>query len=305
MRRRDIGDRTEISDRRELGERKYPARQLGRFHLAPVEQAEDLAKRSSCCRSELRVRLSLIVSTGESGVNHHHHMGLQRFLSVSLLRVLLQLLNMEAAQWIQLLYENMWIIQHGFGLWLTVTYFIRRLQKSKAVEKIPTCIILMWDGLFFSKKNPPFEKGDWIIAKNSSLLQTGPYFRRSLTMVSTVGSNWVIIWLFVHFFLSNKQTSSTLLSLGGSVLKLERSHHDKLEDLTHPLVSWPFSRRFLDLSPQYIWMKMGFMGTHKSPLYANPNFHSSALHIFTFPAFGWRTPRLCALYCWPTITWPP
>ena len=37
-------------------------------------------------------------------------------------------------------------------------------------------------------------------------------------------------------------------------------------------LAWPFSKGSLDLWPQDMWMKMGSMGTHESPLYRHAHF---------------------------------
>lgn len=57
MRRQDIGDRPESPDQRELRERTYPTRPLGRPHLAAVGLPKDFPESLSWCWLELRAWL--------------------------------------------------------------------------------------------------------------------------------------------------------------------------------------------------------------------------------------------------------
>ena len=62
-------------------------------------------------------------------------------------------------------------------------------------------------------------------------------------------------------------------------------------------LAWPFSKGSLDLWPQDMWMKMGSMGTHESPLYRHAHFMiiTCSLGQVIVKSAHWHTDSCCCL----------
>ena len=62
-------------------------------------------------------------------------------------------------------------------------------------------------------------------------------------------------------------------------------------------LAWPFSKGSLDLWPQDMWMKMGSMGTHESPLYRHAHFMiiTCSFGQVIVKSAHWHTDSCCCL----------
>ena len=62
-------------------------------------------------------------------------------------------------------------------------------------------------------------------------------------------------------------------------------------------LAWPFSKGSLDLWPQDMWMKMGSMATHESPLYRHAHFMiiTCSLGQVIVKSGHWHTDSCCCL----------